>query len=276
MKHIISIFLLLGSLSAQSIAVSLAPYLNIVQEIAGPKIEVHLVVPQGASAHSFDVTPKQIQKLQEDSIWFIVGEPFESRAIKSLNKDHPRIVDLRSGLTLQEELSPCGHDHGSFDPHIWMNPEMMMIQIGTIRDALTDQFPTDSSDIYQRAENVMNKLNKLQAGVSAALSGQTGTIIVSHPAYGYLLSRYGIRQYALEFEGKEPSAKQLSQALDLIREVHATTLFTQKQYSQKAAQRIAEILKLKTVELDPYSSDYFTSIQHIAQAFGQELKEAGS
>lgn len=273
MKIIISLLFLLGSLTAESIAVSVAPYLNIVQDIAGPNIEVHLVVPQGASSHSFEITPKQLQKLQEDSIWFIVGEPFENRAIKSLQKESLKVVDLRNGLTLLEETSHCCHGHSSYDPHIWMSPEMMSIQVRTIREAMTDKFPDDAAGIYDRSEKILAKLNALKEKVSKAFSGKTGTIIVSHPAYEYLLRPYGIRQYALEFEGKEPSAKQLSEALDMIREVHAHTLFTQNQYSKKAADRIAQLLNVKTFELNPYSSDYFTSMEQIAQAFGKELTE---
>lgn len=275
MQLIILIFtFLICSLNAESVAVSIAPYLEIVQEIAGPEIQVHLVVPQGASSHSFETTPKQLQLLRQDAIWFIIGEPFESRAIKSLQglKEAPRIVDLRNGLKLIDEGCRCHHhDHASSDPHIWMNPEMMAVQVIHIRDALAKQYPDKKEALALRSDAVLEKLKILKNTIDQALTGKQGTLIIAHPAYSYLLRPYNLNQYALEFDGKEPSAKQLSESIDIIKAAHTKTIFTQKQYSTRAADRIAKILDLRLEELDPYSSEYFASMNQIAEEFGKEL-----
>lgn len=272
MKYILVVICLFSHiLQADSVAVSVAPYLEIVQEIAGPSIEVHLVVPQGASSHSFETTPKQLQALSHDTLWFTIGEPFEYRAIKALKQSQPAptIINLREGLNLIQE-HVCEH-HSSADPHIWMDPEMMATQVQHIIEALKNTYPLQSAEITERSDHVLQKLKQLQNLRDLALKGKKGTLIVSHPAYGYLLRAYDILEYALEFEGKEPSAKQLALAVDKVTEAHAHTIFTQPQYSKRAADRIASLLNLQIIELDPYSPSYFESMNTIYEAFAKEL-----
>ncbi len=273
-------FLSPEALVGKSVAISVAPYLEVVKELAGENIQVHLVVPAGSSSHTFEATPKQLTELREASIWFIIGEPFEQKAIHSFKGQNqkPLIVDLRKGLHLINGSCGCchhhNHDHDSdFDPHIWMDPQMMITQVSTICSALIQTFPEEEATIRMGEKKVLQLLTALDKKIHEFLYSKHGTLIVSHPAYGYLLRPYpSIHQFPLEHEGREPSAKQFENVFTTIEKAHAHTIFTQKEYPSRAALRIAEKLKLNTVELEPYSQSYFTSLDAIAEAFSCELR----
>ena len=55
--------------------VSIAPYQQLAQRIAGPTIEVQTIVPQGANPHSFEPTSKQAAEMRLGRVWFRIGEP---------------------------------------------------------------------------------------------------------------------------------------------------------------------------------------------------------
>jgi ABC-type Zn uptake system ZnuABC Zn-binding protein ZnuA len=75
---------------APTILVSVAPYKLFVEKIAGDTIDVNLMVPAGASAHTYEPTPRQMIAAGKAVAWFTIGESFEGRAIPALKARHCR------------------------------------------------------------------------------------------------------------------------------------------------------------------------------------------
>lgn len=251
------------------VLVSFAPYKFFVEKITGDTVEIQLMVPPGASAHTYEPTPKQMVLASSASVWFRIGEPFENRAIQALKSHHPdlQIVDLRQGLDLIHGHSCCCH-HNSEDLHYWLSARMAKTQATTIADALVKLYP-EKRDLYQsNLKKFHEELQQLDQQIQALLTDiPNRNILVSHPAYAYFCRDYGLHQYSIEFEGKDPSPQQLTKTLNLARDLKIKTIFIQKQYSSKGAQLIAEEIGARVVMLDPYSEAYFNSMLTIANAF---------
>lgn len=261
--------------SDRLVIVSVAPYVSIVDELTGGKVKVNLIVPSGFSTHTYEPTPKQILHGANASVWFTIGELFEPKAIKALQSQNPKLqtVDLRQGLHLiDEEDSHCHHchEHSHLDPHIWMSPKMMQIETSRIAATLGELFPELDSEIRKNYATVMSKLEMLDNSIREILKNKKGkTIYVSHPAYGYFCNEYGLKQVSVEFEGKDPTPKQLFELINQAKSDQIHTIFTQKQYSTKAAQIVAKELNARIIPLDPYSPHYFDSMLQIAQNFAE-------
>jgi len=116
------------------VLVSVAPHKFFVEQIAGDTVNVGLMVPAGASAHTFEPTPKQMLAASQADAWFILGEHFENRAVKVLKGHSPRmqIVDLRDGIDMIIDPQHGGCCHGGADPHIWLSPKIARKQAQTI------------------------------------------------------------------------------------------------------------------------------------------------
>jgi zinc transport system substrate-binding protein len=254
--------------------VSMAPYVEIVEELTSGQVQVDLLVPAGFSSHTYEPTPKQILNATKASIWFQLGELFEERVQKALQAENPKLVlvDLRQGLSL---LGDCCHDHDhnhhhAADTHIWMSPKMMQKQIETIAQGLVQVFPDLKETVEKNKGPLLTKLSTLDKEIQGILQSHKGEIVfVSHPAYGYFCRDYGLVQESIEFEGKDPTPKTLYLLIEQAKKDQVHTIFIQKQYSTKAATLVAREIDAKLVELDPYSPHYFSSMLHIAKSFAE-------
>lgn len=258
-----------------TVIVSVAPHKFFVEQIAGDTLNVFLMVPAGASAHTYEPTPKQMIIAGKADLWFRIGEFFENKAIKALQSHNPKfkVVDLRKGLDL---ITSDPHAHkgccpAGADLHIWLSARMAQIEATTIVNALKENFPKNK-DLYEtNYQNFITKLKNLDQTITTLLEPlKNRNILVSHPAYAYFCRDYNLKQYSIEVEGKDPTPQQLTKLLNLIRQIGVDKIFIQPQYNNKAAHLVAEDLSLKLVVLDPYSEDYIKCMLDIAHAFAEE------
>ena len=97
-----------------------------------------------------------------------------------------------------DEHGHDAHDHGAFDPHIWLDPVLAVQQVANIRDALVAADP-DNADTYEdNAAAYISKLDELHDEYSTTLSNcQYDTIVTFHGAFTYLVERYGFATVSL-------------------------------------------------------------------------------
>lgn len=260
--------------SSHYVLVSVSPHRFFVKKIAGNTLDVGLMVPAGASAHTYDPTPKQMIAASNADIWFRIGENFEDKAIRALRQQTPkmRIVDLRENLDLiSDPTHICMHHKGCMDLHFWLSPKLAKTQAETIAKALIELYP-ENADLYkQNLQQFQKELDDLDQEIAHGLTNlKSRTIMVSHPAYGYFARDYGLNQFSIEFEGKDPTPQQLTRILNEARKQNIQTVFIQPQYSSKGAKLIAEQIKARVVTLDPYSEDFYTTLRNITKSISDQ------
>ncbi len=256
------------------VLVSVAPHKFFVEKIAKNTVQVHMMVPPGASAHTYEPTPSQMHIANQAMVWFRIGEPFETRAIQALKSHQPNmaIVDLREGLDLiTADPSTRCCCHSSVDLHFWLSARQAQIQAQTIATHLSKIFPGYANFYQINLQSFLQELKDLDAKITAILNPlQQRSILVSHPAYAYFCRDYDLQQYAIEVEGKDPSPQQMTRLLATARQLNFRSIFIQKQYNNKAAKLVADILGAKLIVLDPYSENYIDSMLEIAHAFSKQ------
>jgi len=265
---------LLEALDTPLILVSVAPHKFFVEKIAGDTVKVQLMVPAGASSHTYEPTPRQMMTASDAVIWFIIGESFEKRAIQALQSHKPllQMINLQQGLDLIE----TSHHHGKgccpghVDLHFWLSARQAQIQAETIAQALMKNYP-EQADLYRRNLQVFQQeLQVLDQEITAILEPlKNRNILVSHPAYGYFCRDYHLTQYAIEVEGKDPTPQQMTRLLTQVKTAGVKAIYIQVQYNNKAAKLVAETLNLRLVTLDPYAEQYMATMREIAHAFSE-------
>ncbi|MDS0261534.1 zinc ABC transporter substrate-binding protein [Haloarcula sp. S1CR25-12] len=91
------------------------------------------------------------------------------------------------------------HDHGSMDPHFWMDPRRVATAVGTVEQAMAD-LDGDNADSYAaNAEAFRNRLTDLDERIESRLADASKDVLLvaGHDAFGYLAERYGVRVEAL-------------------------------------------------------------------------------
>lgn len=257
------------------VLVSIAPYRFFVEKIAGNTVQIEMLVPTGASFHTYEPTAKQMIQASQADVWFRVGESFETRALAALKNHRPSmlVVDLRNGLSLIDSADyghicrHCQGGHGE-DLHYWLSPRLAESQADAIATALIQVYPERRDEYLNNLNVFIQELRQLDHEIATLLKPlQNRWLLVSHPAYAYFCRDYQLVQYSIEFEGKDPTPQQLTTLIRKAREHHATRIYIQKQYSNKGAKLVATELKAELVLLDPYSENYLDAMREIAEQF---------
>lgn len=253
------------------VLVSVAPYKYFVEQIAGDTLKTGVMVPAGASIHTYEPTPREMVAASNADVWFIIGEGFETKAIKAFKSHNPRMafVDLRQGVDLiQAEGHHCCKHHGSEDLHIWLSTRESKVQANNIAHALIQLYPENRELYLSNLQIFLQALDELDREMAETLMPlKSRVIMVSHPAYAYLCRDYNLHQIAIEFEGKDPTPLQLTKVMDEARKNKVGKIYIQMQYNNKGARLIAEHLGAKVVTLDPYSEKYIQMMREIAHQF---------
>ena len=100
-------------------------------------------------------------------------------------------------------------------------------------------------------------------------------MFVYHPAFGYLLDELGLKQEAVELEGKDPGPQQVETIIKLMREDGAKVLFVQKQFPSATAKKIADAVGGMVAELDPLSYDWEANLRTIVRSLSDWLRVEG-
>jgi zinc transport system substrate-binding protein len=246
--------------------VSIPPLKFVVERLAADAVAIEVLLPPGASPHTYEPTPRQMADLDRARIYLAIGVPFE-KAI--LGKISAVIV----GVTLLPVMGDADHHGpGAPDPHIWLDPMRMATVAATVAGALTEILPSKKTEIERNLGALERALAATDARVAAILDGLSGrSMVVFHPAYGYFARRYGLHQVAVEAEGKAPSARQLASTVDTLRTESVTAIFIQPQFSRIAADRVAAALGCQVVELDPLAGDYLANLEEMARRIAAAL-----
>ncbi len=260
--------------------VSIAPQTDFVKKIGGEHVDVELMVPPAQSPATYEPSPRQMTALDNADVYFRIGVPFENRIISKVADliGPSRIVDTRTGVPLraiEAHLHDEPHDHQNeqADPHIWLDPLYVKIQAETIARELSERLPEHAQTFTQNLQHFQAQLDSVHTLIQDMLKPHAGkTMFVFHPSYGYFADRYQLRQVAVEADGKEPSAQQLSRLVDEIRAQNVNTIFVQKQFSEKTARSIANQSGARIVTIDPLAPDYLSGIVTLATAVAESFQ----
>ena len=264
---------------ALRVFVSVPPHAYLVERIGGDQIEVEMLVPPGQDPHTFEPTPGQVVSLGRAAMFVQVGMPFERRLLARIAAGHDRlrVVDATAGIALRDgSCTFCDHDHhhghGEPDPHVWLSPPLLKRQAATIAEALAEANPA-RAETYRRNLAVLEaELDAVDARIRAKLAPFRGrAFYVFHPAFGYFADAYGLRQEAVEVEGKAPTPRQLRALIQRARADGVEVLFVQPQFDPSAAEVVAEAIGGRVETLDDLAPELTANLERIAERIAASM-----
>ena len=270
------------------VVVTLAPQVEFVERVGGDRVRVVLMVPPGASPHTYEPTPSQMRELASASAYFKVGSgvEFETAWLDKLQGVNPslRVIDGAAGIELigeahdEDEHHKEGsatdehHRHTGTDPHIWLSPVNAKRMVENLAAGLTEVDPDHTGDYHANADAYLAELKELDAYIRQSFEGKTErTFLTYHPSFAYLAREYGLDQLGIEHEGKEPTPQVLQQAIDDARAHNLSFVFVNPQFSTRNAETVARELDSTTMPLDPLPRAYITDMRIIADALVEEF-----
>lgn len=293
-RHLIVIFvvaggfLLIGSANVDAgkklaVFVSIAPQKYFVHQIGMERVDVQVMVPPGASPATYEPKPRQMAALSKTALYFAIGVPFEKNWLKKIAAANPemRVIHTDNGIQkipMSAHLRVAGHrpqenHHGESDPHIWLAPMLVMIQAHTIRDALQEIDPAYRSVYDTNCEAFASTLAALDAELRNMFADKQGfQFMVFHPSWGYFAHSYGLKQVAVEIEGKDPKPAQLKELIEHAKEKGIKIIFVQPQFSSKNAELVAKEIDGRVVVADPLAQDWSRNLREVAKELRKALQ----
>ena len=268
----------------QIVAVSIPPQAWLVQRIGGPFVKPMVLLPPGASPATYEPGPRQLADLGAARLYLPIGVPFERAFLPRVKGNFPnlKVVPMQAGIKLRrleghdghghKEHAP-GHDPGAPDPHVWLGPhQMAQMAVNTAR-ALSALDPAHAAQFQANLAKVQAELKEVDARLARRLAPLKGRVVlVYHPAYGYLLGTYGLRQEAVELEGKEPGPRRLAAIVDQAKAKGIKVIFVQPQFSPASASALARAMGGVVVSLDPLAYDYLKNLRALADKIARGLR----
>ncbi len=247
--------------------VSILPLRSLVQGIVGDDFDIEVLVPPGASPETFEPTPRQFVGLNKARMVFNVGLiDFETTLLVKI-EDQAKVVNLSRGIELIAGTCSHGshghtHTHG-IDPHVWTSPRALQKMAENAYEAIREAYP-DSVKYETNYRLLQQELKALDERTAARIAASdVEYFIIYHPALTYYARDYGLRQIAIEADGKEPSAKQLTQLIRQAREDGVRRILYQSQFPASAVEVIARDIDAEYAEVDPLREDVIANIEEI-------------
>ena len=240
------------------------PLYDFTRAVGGDRVQIELLFSQTPEVASF--SPSDILRINRADLVVKNGIGLEAvldDLISSSDNRDVWVVDTSEGIQLLDSFERIEvegsevkeeHGHGLRDPHIWLDPQHAMIQIGHIRDAFVTLDPAHADEYAARAQNLLGELVFLDQEIAnAAAQFRKKDFIAFHSAFQYFAKRYGLNQAAVieEFPGKDPSPGYLAGVARIVGELGIVVIFVEPQFSPKVAEVIARDLGLQVRVLDP-------------------------
>ena len=263
-----------GEANKIGVAVTVLPQREFVEHVGGDRVDVTVMVPPGASPHTYEVTPAQMVQLSRARIYCKVGSPIEFELswldkLLAQNKDI-LLVDCSRGIDLIKSDDP---DEPGLDPHIWTSPRNAGIMVQNICTGLVQADPQNRQYYEDNRDSYLKELGDLDAEMVALLKDTSSrSFIVYHPAWGYFARDYGLSQLGIEQEGKEPKAAYMARLIEEARSQNIKVIFVSPEFDSRSAEAIAREIGGRVVIIDPLAADYLANMRRVATAFKEALK----
>lgn len=228
------------------VAASIPPLGDFARGVGGEHVRVEVLVPAGASPHTYEPTPAQMRYLSGARLLVVVGLGLEywlPDVVAAVQNPNLEVVVTSQGIELLDE-----------NPHIWLDPLNAIIQVGHIRDALIRVDPGRRLDYEMNAAHLIGEFVELDAEIRERVSSWSGrAFIAQHPAWAYFALRYGLVQAAVieAIPGREPSPAEIARIIEMARREGIRALFAEPQLPPRALEVIAAELGLEVIVLDP-------------------------
>ena len=232
---------------------------DVVDNIARDKVDIFTLLKAGQNPHSYQPAPMDMVAVTEADLILANGFGLEDF-----------LEDLLSGtdttaevIVVSEGIKPLlmeGHIEGDDnsledsmeavmgqDPHVWFDPNNVLIWAENITNALVEEDPENKVFYQANFDTYQGKLLELDAWIREQIEKipeNQRDLVTDHSTLGYFAQEYGLVQIgavipALTTEA-ETSGMELAELIDAIREHQTKAIFIGVDFDPNLAHRVAD------------------------------------
>lgn len=225
-------------------AASIEPVGMILRELVGDRGDVYVLLPPGASPHTYEPKPSDARYAVDALAMFYVALEVDGWAAK-LAGDR--------AISIGDAMEPAEQDSHHHNPHVWLDPLAVRDRVPAICDALVQADPDGATGYRANADRFITELTQLDATLQSLLADVKGkSVIEAHASWDLFLARYGIEIAGVveSTPGASLPPRQFAKLVDAVSEGRVIALIAEPQLPRAPLETLAE-QGVPIVELDP-------------------------
>jgi len=264
------------------------------EEVGGNLVEVESLARGTQNAHEIEIRPSLMLKLRRADILVENGLELDSWAeVAVQGANNPKIVrgapgrvDVSRGIQVLDVPATrvdrsMGDVHPLGNPHYSLDPGMAPIITQNIVDGLVRFAPEHRATFEKNRQAFLARLDEAMARWTRALEPFKGAkVVVYHPQWIYILSRFGLSQAATleDRPGIPASPAHLTKVIRQMKEERIKMIIVEPWNDLKLATRVAEEAGAKAVVLASMvggvkgADSYIAAIDHNVNTLAQALR----
>lgn len=226
------------------------PFEQIIQSVLGSSASVKKLMPAGASPHTFNLKPSDLQKAADALALFVGHEHLDRWAYDIPDVE---IIEMMSFIP-EKYLRPFDSGEQGMDPHFWTDPLTVMAMLPALTKRLIRFQPQDSVLLLKNITRFMQDLDELNSEIEQKLAPFAGSaIVLSHPFFRYYLLRYKFRIIDIiePHPGSSPTPGAIQEKINLYKKENVRLILTHPAHSDRIARLIAESTNSPVCKTDP-------------------------
>lgn len=221
------------------VACTISTLCSLVAAVGRDRIDLHGIVPAGASPETFEPRPQDMVALSGAQVLFENGlglEAWLAHLVDAAGAPGLTIVTLSDSVATD--------DKASGNPHLWLDPRYAAAYVHAIATALEAADPPNASAYEKNANIEIARLVALDAWIRTRIGSipkDRRTMIAFHDAWYYFDRRYGIDDAgAIEpSPGQQPAPGSFARLIALAKEKRVRAIFGEPQFSHKLPAALA-------------------------------------
>lgn len=230
------------------IGVTLHPYYSFVTNIVGDLAEVVPIIGAGSDPHAYKPQPEDIKNITTLDAVVVNGIGHDEFAFEIIDaarmRDKLRLIYANESVALMPAAGTAPSEN-IVNSHTFISISTSIQQIYTIANELGAADPDNARSYLKNARAYARKLRKMKSTYVKQVMGIADKdirIATIHGAYGYMLQEFGLRVSAVvePRHGLKPTASQLRDTIDKIKELNVNVVFSELDFSDKFVDTIQE------------------------------------
>ena len=278
------------------------PVTNFTKAVVGDRAEVTQLLPTNVGPHDYQAKPEDVQKLARGNVLVKNGlgmEEFLGDLLKNAGNANLKVIDSSKDIQPianeekhdhdHEKTSEAKHDHGAFNPHIYLDPKRAIKQVENIRDGLIAADPEGKTIYNTNATAYIEKLKQLDSEIAQQLQPFAGkTFVTYHDFAPYFAQSYNLKaEFLVDIPEENASPEDVKRVINATQQSNLKTLLTEPQAVGSPFAALAKDLKVKVGIFDPLETsngealqpDYYLTtmrqnLQNLESAFSGQTQQS--
>ncbi|HET6466398.1 MAG TPA: metal ABC transporter substrate-binding protein [Nitrospiria bacterium] len=261
---------------------------DLVQEVGRDRVTVTSLLSGVESEQTYSPKPTDILAIQDARMLVQIGLGLDTWVdALTKNADNPRLLIITTSIGVpvlknQNMTDRPDDPPGMRDPHIWLDPENAKLMMRHITEGFIKIDPTHKKDYLRNQAQYIQDLDQTQQRLMVKLTPlRNKKIITHHAAWSYFARRFGfiIRGSIASQIETEPSAKRLSDLVQMIKTERIRVIVSEPQLDQKLPQILAQETGARVVVLTqipgalPGTESYRSMIEYDVDQVVNALKD---